>query len=136
MHMPAYSMASPASSSPTVSRPLPVNGNSFFVRLIFGNIRICQGCRGSLRELNGSIPLPPMDIAVARLEQRPYFDKASGSFCTPKKETHSHYHPRVACISIVEPNFFPKSLVVLLEVKEKLLQVHKNYIRTEFGLTI
>ena len=57
---PRYRMPSPSPSSPaSPSRPpIPVSGNSFFVRFISGNIRICQGCRGSLRTSstsNGSI---------------------------------------------------------------------------------
>jgi hypothetical protein len=88
----------PSSFSPRVPfySPPPVCGNSFFVRFIAGNIRVCQGCRGSLRTSAGLIPPPPMDLAVARLEQRPYFDKATGSVCTPQKETHAHYHSRVS----------------------------------------
>lgn len=53
----------------------------FFVRFINGNIRICQGCRGSLRLPDGSIPGAPNDITVVRLEKRPYFDKTSGMWC-------------------------------------------------------
>ena len=40
-------------SSPTSAggpkQPLPVSAHPFFVRLIFGNICVCQECRGSLR---------------------------------------------------------------------------------------
>lgn len=88
-------------------RPTPISVNPFFVRKISGNIRICQGCRSSLRTSDGSIPPPPMDITIARLEQHSYYDKAAGSFCTPKKESNSHYHPRMSCITLAEPYFQP-----------------------------
>ena len=63
------------------------NLHPFFVRFLIGNIRVCQGCRGSLRLPDGSVPSPPNDIAVVRLERRPYFDKSSGTWCQPQKET-------------------------------------------------
>ena len=64
----------------------------FFVRFICGNIRTCQGCKGSLRLPDGSIPNPPYDIVVACLERRSYFDKSCGEWCFPQRETNSHYH--------------------------------------------
>ena len=96
----------PQQLSPSMQR----QSNPFFVRFISGNIRICQGCRGSLRLLDGSIPHPPNDIVVARLEKRPYFDKSSGTWCYPQKETNSHYHLKLACVVKAEPLFVPSTL--------------------------
>ena len=45
------------------------NVNPFYLKKLTGNIRICQGCRGSLRAADGSIPNPPFDIIIARLER-------------------------------------------------------------------
>ena len=95
---------------------------SFFVCFISGNIRICQGCRGSLRLLDGSIPHSPNDIVVARLEIRPCFDKSSGTWCYPKKETNSHYHLKLACVVKAEPLFV-----------ECLTPVHLELLAAEFG---
>lgn len=71
------------------SRPSPVSEHPFLLRLISGNIRVCQGCRGNLRALDGMIPSPPLDVAVARLEQRSFYDKTTGTWCNPQKETHA-----------------------------------------------
>ena len=83
---------------------------SFFVCFISGNIRICQGCRGSLRLLDGSISHSPNDIVVARLEKRPCFDKSSGTWCYPQKETNSHYNLKLACVVKAGPLFVPSTL--------------------------
>ena len=42
-----------------------------FLKQLSGNIRVCQGCRGSLRLADGSIPGPSYDV-VAHLENRPF----------------------------------------------------------------
>ena len=107
--------------------------NPFFVRFLVGNIRVCQGCRGSLKLPDGSIPSPPNDIVVARLERRPYFDKSSGTWCQPQKETNSHYHMKLSCVVKVEPLFMPSTLQVSTDLN--LLPVHKELISTEFGVT-
>ena len=41
----------------------------FFVRFIVGNIRVCQGCTGSLRLSDGSVPSTPNNIVIACLER-------------------------------------------------------------------
>ena len=112
------------------------NSNPFFVRFITGNIRICQGCRGSLRLSDGSVPLAPDNIVIARLEKRPYFDKAAGTWCYPHKETHSHYHSRLACVVKAEPLFIPSALQVPPEIFTDLLPEHKVLLTTEFGLAL
>ena len=61
----------------------PPNVNPFYVKFIAGNIRICQGCKGSLKTSDNRIPTPPFDIAAARSENRPFRD-ASGNLITPK----------------------------------------------------
>ena len=107
------------------------NTNPFFIRLIEGNIRICQGCRTSLRNVNGSVPLPPYDLAVARHERRPYRDK-SGELQTPQREQAVHYHVKVSCIRSCCPDFIPSSLVVPSDIT--LTPTHKEYLRLIFGI--
>ena len=55
-----------------VSAGLPplINVNPFYFKVLSGNIRVCQGCRGGLRAADGSIPGPPHDIVVGGLERR------------------------------------------------------------------
>ena len=63
------------------SREQP-NINPFYVKVIAGNMRICQGCRGGLKLPNGEVPPPPFDLAIARMEQRPYRDVNFDNSCT------------------------------------------------------
>ena len=112
------------------------NSNPFFVRFIVGNIRVCQGCRGSLRLSDGSVPSPPNNIAAARLEKRPYYDKISGTWCHPQKEVHSHYHLKLSCVVKAEPLFVPSTLQIPQEVFKDLLPVHLELLATEFGITL
>ena len=108
----------------------------FFIRFIAGNIRMCQGCKNSVRLSDGSIPSPPHDIVVARLEQRQYFDKKSGEWCYSNKNSNCHYHARLSCIVEVEPFFIPSSLQVPPELKQNLLTVHQEYLSNEFGIAM
>lgn len=88
--------------------------NLFFVHFLVGNIHVCQGCRGSLKLPDGSIPSPSNDIVVACLERRPYFDKSSGMWCQPQKETNSHYNMKLSCVVKVELLFMPSTLQVCI----------------------
>ena len=107
--------------SQTVNLPsyLPPNTNPFYVRLIEGNIRMCQGCKTSLRNANGSIPLPPYDLAVARYERRCYRDK-TGELQTPQREQAVHYHIKVPCIKNSCDDFVPSSLTLPVDIWPKL----------------
>ena len=111
------------------------NTNPFFLRAIQGNIRMCQGCRTSLRNSDGSIPLPPYDLAVARFEKRVYRDK-NGTLCTPQREQAVHYHFKQACINVACPDFVPSSLVIPEDTARILNATHKEYLRLIFKLTI
>ena len=60
------------------------NVNPFFLKQLSGNIWVCQGCRGSSRLADGSIPGPPYDVVVAHLEKRPFRDP-TGAMRTPSR---------------------------------------------------
>lgn len=64
-----------SSTSVPIPKPLSTSKHPFFVRQISENIRVCQGCRGSLHSVEGSVPNPPFDMAIARLEKRPFLTK-------------------------------------------------------------
>ena len=119
-------------SSPSIQP----QSHPFFVRFISGNIRTCQGCRESLRLPDGTIPNPPNDIVVARLERRPYFDRSSGDWCFPRRETNSHYHFKLSCVVKADPLFVPSTLQVPPDVIEDLTPDHLELVAAEFGLTI
>lgn len=119
----------------TFQSPNPTpNTNSFFVRAIEGNIRMCQGCRTSLRNSDGSIPLPPYNIAIARFERRSYRDK-NGILQTPVREQAVHYHLKLACVKATCPDFVPSSLVIPPDMLKKLTMTHMEYLRLVFGLS-
>ena len=111
------------------------NRNPFFVRFIRGNIRVCQGCRSSLRSLNGDIPQPPFDLAIARFERRAYRDK-NGELKTPVREQPAHYHLKLTCVQAASPLFVPQNVVVPEDVATLLTATHKEYIRLMFGVTV
>ena len=112
-----------------------VQANPFYLRIIEGNIRICQGCCKSLRNSTGSIPAPLFNLCVARLERRSFFDQ-SGLLRTPKREQASHYHAKVECIRAVCANFTPSSLQISYELRGILDPLHKDYISSVFGVTV
>ena len=97
-----------------------------------GNIRICQGCRGSVRLADGSIPNPPHDFVVARLEKRPFRDHC-GILKTPYKQSAAHYHARLPCIRAGDPSFVPSSLVIPPDVAAGLSPQHHQLLSLEFG---
>ena len=87
----------------------PPNVNPFSLKFIQGNIRVCQGCRGSLRTSDGALPSTSFDLAVARAEQHPFRD-LSRNLITPKRPTTYHYHCTMDCIKAMECNFIPSSI--------------------------
>ena len=113
--------------------PTAPNTNPFYVRFIAGNIRVCQGCRSSLKCANGSIPAPPFDLCCARAEKCSYKDH-NGILRTPAKEQPSHYRINIRCIQASAPEFVPSSLCVPPEVLAKLTFVHKEYLRLVFNI--
>lgn len=119
---------------PSCSTPIPtVNTNPFYVRFLQGNIRMCQGCRSTLRLCDGKVPAPPFDLVVARAERRSFRDKF-GTLITPQKEQPSHYHLRLDCIRAVEPTFVSQALRVPQDIMPLINAVHREYLRLLFGL--
>lgn len=113
----------------------PPNVNPFYVKFIKGNIRICQGCRGSLKTSDGAVPSPPYDLTVARAEQRPFRD-TSGNLITPKRPTVYHYHCKPECIKAVEPHFISSSICVPADIRSKLCTAHIQHLVSHFHITL
>ena len=108
----------------------------FFLKALTGNIRICQGCRGSLRLADGSIPQPPFDLVVARMERRSFYD-VTGAVRVPTRPSAAHYHLKLACIKAVDPHFLPSTqLQVPPDIIIKLTMKHRQYFAAEFGINI
>ena len=114
-------------------KQIPHNTNPFFLRVIEGNIRMCQGCRTSLRNIDGSIPLAPYDFAIARFE-RSFRDK-NGEIQSPMREQAVHYHLKLAYVMAICPDFVASHLLILSDVLGKLNTTHLEYLRLVFGLS-
>ena len=107
--------------------------NPFFLRFVQGNIRVCQGCRSSLRTVDGCVPKAPFDLAVARFERRSFRDK-NGELHTPAREQAVHYHLKPSCIQVVAPNFVLSNVLIPADVRPLLTSVHKEYLRLMFSV--
>ena len=122
---------SPAAGPPPLINVTQPNMNPFYLKKLMGNIRICQGCRGTVRMADGSIPNPPHDVVVARLEKRQFRDQ-TGSLKTPYKPSAVHYHARLPCICAGDPSFVPSSLIIPPDVAALLTLQHHQLLRLEF----
>jgi hypothetical protein len=111
------------------------NPNPFYLKFIRGNIRTCQGCKGSLRASDSSIPDPPNDLCIARAEKRPYRDN-SGVLVTPSTYKPSHYHAQLACVRAAEPSFMPHTLNIPPDITEQLTREYKYVIWMQLGLQL
>jgi len=112
--------------------PPPPQVHPFVLKFVTGNIRICQSCRSSLREVDGTVYSAPYDLCVSRLERRPFWHEASQSWCTPSRESNAHYCARMSCIRSCSPMFIPSMLSVPSDLVVKLNDTHKAYLLHEF----
>ena len=85
-----------------------------------------------MRTLDGSVPKPPFDLAVARFERRSFRDK-SGELHTPVREQAVHYHVKPACILVVEPQFVP---AIPADIQALLTSIHKEYLCLVFFVQV
>ena len=120
--------------------PLPLisvtkNVNPFYLKKLAGNIRVCQGCRGSLRLVDGSIPTPLYDLVIVRLEKRQFMDQ-SGALKTPSRASAAHYRAHLACVRAGDPGFIASSLVIPADIAVVLTAQHQELLLLEFGLQI
>ena len=110
-----------------------VNVNPFYVKFIMGNICVCQGCRGSLRTLDGSVPAAPFNLTIARAERRSFIN-STGNLVTPARETVCHYHCKPVCVLAVESHFVCSSLRVPADVLGDLSPVHIQHLQSSFDV--
>ena len=83
---------------------------------------------------NNSLPTPPSDLIVSRMECRP-FVTPGGSVKVPAKPSAAHYHLNKHCPTVADVNFDPNSVVLLPDVKRGLKPKHYRVL-SEFGLRV
>ena len=99
----------------------------------------CQGCQSMLHLVDGSVPLLPNDLTIARVEKYPYCD-SSGNLITPHKEPTVNYHCHVWCIKAVELLFVPSALQIPVDSYVFTISsypyIGNNYLEGTFGICI
>ena len=106
--------------------------NPFYLKEMTTRIKVCQGCRRSLKSTKGELQPPPYDYCVARKERRPYTDRVTGQLRTPSRESDAHYHLREKCVKVAKPSFIRTSLLISEDLP--LTDTHKDHIASEFGI--
>ena len=143
LHLPYQQMRTPMnamdcqlnSRSPqTVFEPNQGPNNPFTLKFITNRISKCQGCKGSLRMPDNSLPTPPNDLIVSRMECRP-FVAPDRSVKVPSKPSASHYHLSNECLTAADANFDPKAIVLPPDVKRRLTPQHYSML-SELGFTV
>lgn len=87
----------PKSVPPVFVSQIP-NVNPFYVNFISGNIRVCQGCKGSLHLADYTVPLPPFDLTISCVERQQFRDNKGNLVTLPRFEQAAHYHLSINCI--------------------------------------
>ena len=82
---------------------------------------------------NCSIPLPPLDLVISRVEYRQFHD-SKGYLITPRSEQDLHYHLNLGCVKAVEPTFVPQSLKIPADILLRLTVVHTEFLRLVFAI--
>ena len=85
--------------------------NPFSLKFITNRISKCQGCKGSLRNPDNSLPTVPDDLIVSCMECRP-FVASDGTVKVPAKPSASHYHLNIDCLTAASASFDPNSIVL------------------------
>ena len=117
----------------TIFEPCQESNNPFTLKFITNRISKCQGCKGSLRMSDNSLPTPPNDLIVSRMECRP-FVSPDRSVKVPSKPSASHYHLNKECLTAADTNFDPRAIVLPPDVKRGLTPQHYNVL-SELGFT-
>ena len=87
----------------------------FTFKFMTSRISKCQGCKGSLKTAEGTLPQPPDDLIVSRMECRP-FVAPDGTVKVPSKLSAVHYHFKMECLSAASLSFQNGMLVCCISV--------------------
>ena len=99
--------------------------DQYVIKLLNNRIKKCRGCGGNfIRKTDGSLPDPPMNLTVSRMERRSYTD--SNNVTKLSKKQNVYYHPTLSCIKKVNANFDSSQLVK--DPALTLSDVHATYL--------
>ena len=124
-------------SSPYVSQvgtiigspPFQAHGiQSYFVKMLTKQIRICAGCRLGFNNEH-AIPPSPYNICIAHEEPRQITPSGKKPFVT---KSILHYHANPSCIWMNNTSFLPQSIEIPPALIDKLDDNNKYYLMQYF----
>ena len=127
----------PIQKTPQITRhPIfPAPASPFSLIFLHGNIRTCAGChRPFPKKLDNTFADPPFDLAVRHEEERSFTHPETKERL--KKFGNAYYHAYLACITANWPAFESSQLNIALDVRRRMLQVHKDLILANFNIDI
>ena len=127
-----YGYQFPAKTLQTVYKPASLT-EPFALKFVTKRITRCQGCKQNIREDDDNLPLPPYDLIIARMEQRP-FVTGDGFVKVPSKMSNSHYHLRWECLQLADPTFNPANIVTPSDVRAKLTTTSQRILTRKVSL--
>ena len=127
--IPIYS-SSPLQLQPSQSMSIGSNTNPFILKFKTPHIRVCQACRKDYQKDNDT-----MGLVVSRAERRLVSNLSTGSQFLGK-ESNSHYHLHMKCLSVVCPTFHGGMLQVPLDVKAKLNDMQNIFLNCCFDIQL
>ena len=137
MHMPThYTMGtiSPPYCVPQSGSPdsLVSTNEEFLICFRSGNISVCNGCRNKFDKQAKA----PHDLCIKHQEWRLFTSPVSHQ--PDKRFSNAYYHCNPTCVLARWPYFVPSNswLIVSDDVKQRLHEIHKEYIYIHFGVTI
>ena len=107
------------------------NVNPFYLKKLTGNIRVCQGCRGSLRVVDGSIQTSHT-ILLWHAWRRGNF----GNQVEPSRLRQELLLPITMLDYDPSFSFIASSLAIPADIVAILTPQHRELLRLEFGLQI
>ena len=106
------------------------NTNPFILKFKTPHIRVCQACRKDYQKDNDT-----MGLVVSHAERRLVSNFSTGSQFLGK-ESNSHYHLHMKCLSVVCPTFHGGMLQIPLDVKAKLNDMQKIFLNCCFDIQL
>ena len=84
-----------------------------------------------MRGVDGSLPIPPLDLILRCTESREYYDKDGNK--RQKDNSNTYYHTNVSCIQSKHKDFQLSDVQVEDSVRSTLLQSHLDLLKCVFN---